>query len=68
MIAQTFWECAYAKTESAFDKIPAEIQELNDEAVEYISRLPRERWILYSVMSAKFGHITSNIQESQNAE
>ena len=68
VIAQKFWECVYAKTESAFDKFLAKIQELDDEAAEYILRLPQERWVLYSVMSARYSHITSNIQESQNAE
>ena len=67
VVAQNFWGCAYAKTESAFDRVLAKIKELNDEAAEYISRLPREQWVPYAVMSARYGHITSNIQESQNA-
>lgn len=64
VVAQKFWGCAYAKTEPAFDKVLSEIRELSDEAAEYISRLPRERW---AVTSARYGHIISNIQESQNA-
>lgn len=67
VVAQKFWRCAYAKTESAFDRVLAEIKELNDEAAEYISRLQRERWVPYAVKSARYGHITSNIQKSQNA-
>ena len=42
VVAQKFWGCAYAKTESAFDRVHAEIKELNEEAAEYISRLPQE--------------------------
>ncbi len=67
MVTQKFWKCAYAKTESAFDKVLAKIQEFNDEAAEYILRLPREQWVPYAIMSARFGQIKSNIQESQNA-
>lgn len=66
IVAQRFWGCAYAKTESAFDRVLAEIKELNGEAAEYILKLPRERWVPYAVKSARYGHITSNIQESQN--
>lgn len=66
IVAQRFWGCAYAKTESAFDRVLAEIKELNGEAAEYILKLPRERWVSYAVKSARYGHITSNIQESQN--
>ena len=43
VVAQKFWECSYAKTESAFDKVLAKIQEVNDEVAEYILRLLRER-------------------------
>ncbi len=43
VVAQKFWECSYAKTESAFDKVLAEIQEVNDEVAEYILRLLQER-------------------------
>ena len=43
VVAQKFWGCAYAKTESPFNRVLAEIQELNGEAAEYISRLPREK-------------------------
>ena len=67
VVAQKFWGCAYAKTESAFDRVLAEIKELNEEAAEYISRLPQERWVPCAVKSARYGHIISNIQESQNA-
>ena len=42
-MGQKFWVCAYAKTESAFNKDLAEIQKLNKEAVEYISKLLQER-------------------------
>lgn len=42
-MAQKFWGCAYAKTESPFNRVLAEIHELNGEAAEYIPRLPREK-------------------------
>lgn len=67
VVAQKFWGCAYAKTEPAFDKVLSEIRELSDKAAEYISRLSRERWVPYAVTSARYGYITSNILESQNA-
>lgn len=67
VVAQKFWGCAYAKTEFAFNRVLAEIKELNGEAAEYISKLPQERRVPYAVKSARYGHITSNIQESQNA-
>lgn len=43
VVAKFFWGCAYAKMESAFNRVLAEIQELNEEAAEYISKLPREQ-------------------------
>lgn len=44
-----------------------EIKEINKNAVQYISNLPRDRWVPYAVKSSRYGQITSNIQESQNA-
>lgn len=67
IVAQKFRRSAYAITESVFDRVFAEIKELNVEAAEYILKLPWEQWVLYAVKSARYGHITSNIQESQNA-
>ncbi len=68
MVAPKLLGCVYAKTGSAFDKVLAEIQELNDEAAEYFSRLPQQRWISYRVMFARYVYITSNILEKQNAK
>lgn len=42
IVAQKFWGCAYAKTELAFDKVLEEIREMNKDAAEYISNLPRD--------------------------
>ncbi len=39
-MAQNFWGCAYAKMESAFNRVLAEVQELNEEVTEHISKFP----------------------------
>lgn len=66
-MAQNFWDYAYAKIKSAFDKVLKEIKEMNKNATKYISNLPRDWWVPYAINSSCYGQITSNIQESQNA-
>lgn len=66
MVAQKFWGYAYAKTESVFDKVFSKIWKLGDKTAEYISRLSQEQSVSYTVTSTRYGHITSNIQESKN--
>lgn len=63
-----FWAAARAKTESAFRNVLEKIGEKKEECAEYLRAIPPDRWAAWAFPYPRYGHDTSNIIESVNAQ
>ena len=57
---------AYAKTAASFKNSLKEIGKQKAEAQAYLENIDPVRWVLYAFPRPRYGHFTSNIQESVN--
>lgn len=57
---------AYAKTAASFKNSLKEIGKKKAEAQAYLENIDPTRWVLYAFPRPRYGHFTSNIQESVN--
>ena len=63
-----FWAIAYAKIKTEFDLAIMHMQELRKDAGDYLTSIPQERWTAFGFPLPRYGHMTSNIVESVNAQ
>ena len=59
-----FWCAAFAESDAAFDAIFVKIQAEDPNCYDYLRGIPVERWATYAFSRPRYGHLTSNIQES----
>ena len=63
-----FWAVAYAKSSTEFDQAIGHMQEVREDAGDYLKGIPNNRWTAYGFPLPRYGHLTSNIVESVNAQ
>lgn len=61
-----FQKCARAKIEEAFKTALAALSSYSSEAGRYVDNIPHYAWARYAFLRPRFGHDTSNINESIN--
>jgi transposase-like protein len=61
-----FWKCARAKTKEAFEIALRALSTHSREAGCYVDNIPHHAWARYAFPKPRFGHDTSNINESIN--
>lgn len=64
---QLFWCAAFAESEAAFDAVFVKIRAEDPNCYDYLRNIPAERWATYTFPRPRYGHLTSNIQESVNS-
>lgn len=62
-----FWCAAFAKSEAAFDAVFVKIRAEDPNCYDHLKDVPAERWATYAFPRPRYGHLTSNIQESVNS-
>ena len=62
-----FQKCIRAKTKEAFETALQDLQSLNVDATDYVTRILYEFWARYIFLSSRSGHDTNNIIESINS-
>lgn len=62
-----FWCAAFAQSEAAFDAVFVKIRAEDPDCYDYLRNVPAERWATYAFPRPRYGHLTSNIQESVNS-
>lgn len=63
-----FWPLAYAQTENAYDAALVKLRDVKEDAADYVQQIPQNRWVTSAFPLPRYGHLTSNIIESVNAE
>ena len=62
-----FWCAAFAESEVAYDAVLVKIQAEDPNCHDYLRAIPAERWATHAFPRPRYGHLTSNIQESVNS-
>ena len=63
-----FWATAKAKNQSGFIEALQKIVEVKPKCRTYLEAIPAERWAMWAFTGKRYGHLTSNMVESMNAE
>ena len=66
-LRQPFWEAVHAPNKQAFKKALQQIEMKSVRCGTYLKHINPKRWAVYAFSRPRFGHVTSNIQESVNA-
>ncbi|XP_021987402.1 uncharacterized protein LOC110884037 [Helianthus annuus] len=67
MLVNLLWDAANALTLMEFESKILEIEEISQEAVYWIRRIPPGLWATACFDGTRFGHLTANIVDSLNA-
>ncbi|XP_073292598.1 uncharacterized protein [Primulina huaijiensis] len=62
-LIQLLWKAAYATTTTGFKKKMVELEEISSEATKWLQQYPPSRWALCYFEGARYGHLSSNIDE-----
>ncbi|XP_058081825.1 uncharacterized protein LOC131229804 [Magnolia sinica] len=62
-LVQLLWKAAYSITTTGFKERMAEIEEVSADAARWIQQVPPSRWAVAYFDGARFGHLSSNIEE-----
>ena len=65
---ELFWPIAYVSTRRVFLEALKKLQEVNVEAAQYFKKIPACFWATYAFSYPRYGHLTSNVVESINAQ
>ncbi|XP_026393324.1 uncharacterized protein LOC113288491 [Papaver somniferum] len=62
-LVHLLWKAAYSITTIGFKEKMAEIEEVSPEAAKWINEISPSRWAFPYFAGARFGHLSSNIEE-----
>ena len=62
-----FWCAAFAESQEKFDATFVKIRSEDPNCYDYLQDIPSEKWTTYIFPRPRYGHLTSNIQESVNS-
>lgn len=65
--SKLFWGCAYAKNRTSFEAAIAKLREVNNACGDYVCEIPPRQYSIHAFDRPRYGQLTSNIHESQNA-
>lgn len=62
-LVHLLWKAAYATTTTGFKIKMVELEEISSEATKWLQQYPPSRWALSYLEGARYGHLSSNIDE-----
>eukprot|EP00268_Persea_americana_P055507 TRINITY_DN6458_c0_g1_i1.p1 TRINITY_DN6458_c0_g1~~TRINITY_DN6458_c0_g1_i1.p1 ORF type:complete len:599 (+),score=106.74 TRINITY_DN6458_c0_g1_i1:679-2475(+) len=62
-LVQLLWKAAYATTTLGFKERMAEVEEVSADAAKWIQQVPPSHWAVPFFEGARYGHLSSNIEE-----
>lgn len=62
-LAHLIWKAAYAITTNGYKERMAEIEDVSAEVAKWIQQFPPSRWAVAYFEGARFGHLSSDIEE-----
>ena len=64
----SFWPIAYATTKKLYEEAMNRLAALRTDAADYLCAILSVRWTTHAFPQKRYGHLTSNIVESVNAQ